>query len=286
MKKKVISLLVCMSLMLSICSPAFAVEVYQPVKTTFTYVDSEGTTCQIDIIINEKDNTVTTSSEEQEYLFDLNNNTITTTVLDVEVKTEPLNLPVSQNFVPAPASIAAAKEYIGLLQFKPAFDKTQGKNIYDMLYIYSRNSGTIEEEYTIHGDIADSITQIIGTLVTFFLGLGMLAEVAGQTAALLIGKLVDFGVIKVVGETVKKAFLETVDANKTGYELEATDPKTSRTRNYEGAKFVVISVGAHFNETYYSGYYPQFMEQEDVVVASGLYSSFFPYNFPGVSSYG
>jgi len=283
---KCIALMLVIVLCLPLSVPAFAYEAYEPVETVFTYIDAEGKTCHINISIDANNNTVITSYEDVEYIFDLNSETMTTVVLDDIKNTEPLELHIQRYLTPASNSVSSSKIELGLLQFNPVYDSDLGRNVYNSLKICSTDRGTVTEDYTIHGEEAESLTKIIGAFASFLIGTGMLAEVATTIVDKIIGELVDVGIIEVTGEIVKKAFLETVEARSTHYTLEASDLSSSRTRTYEGSRHVVISDGAHFNETYYSGYYPQFLEREDVAVAMWLYTDFFPYNFPGVRSYG
>ena len=61
--------------------------------------------------------------------------------------------------------------------------------------------------------------------------------------------------------------------------------KSDRSNEYEGSKHRVISTDAHYNETYYEGYYPQFFDERDSGIAYFMFWDMFGYDYPGVEKF-
>lgn len=282
--KKVLALVLIVAVLMPATAPAIASTIIPEesniLKETLTYVDIEGNTCYISIVIDQTLNKVITTYNSEECVVDLNNNTIMTTYANGTSATEALNLP--QHIDSALTSRAVgSRSYMGEIQFNPAFDQALGGTVNCALHFYAIDCGYTDDYYEINGKAYDSLSAIIAVTAAYFLGLGMV-KCAAALAETLFGAFISEGIILVVGNVIKSTFVETVRALNYLYDVDVINTSASRMLTYRGSKHVVTSAGIHFNETYHEGVYPQLIVNQDNAIAVDLFGTFFLYSYPGV----
>lgn len=286
--KKLISLFLVLAMLFAISVPALAVDsrqVKKPIAKTIindsvTYVDMSGTLNTIYITIDQNKKIVTTKYDNDVHTFDLNNNTVTHHINN-STTTEKLEL--NKMSPTRKAQSNSTSTFWGTVKYNTYNDPFLGA-INDSLKIYATNNGTVKGNYVINGDAYDSAASIIGYFVSYLVGFGI-GVAAPEIANSIWGALITDGIVKVSGDIIKEKFTTTVTAQNTYYDTEAINPKISGSRTYEGSMHKIVSSGASFNQTFYEGYYPQFLSIKDNAVAYWMFSDFFGYDYPGVKSY-
>lgn len=173
---------------------------------------------------------------------------------------------------------SASYIYQGRINFKTFYDDF-GDSHTDKLSIYQQTGETTYEYKTINaaeGTLASLAIGVIAAALTVFCpALAVVSTDLFYAAVYAVGTSIIAG--KVQGAITKKYYVRT-----TAYNIKARDLATSRDRVYDAERYqTALDGGGYSSEYYYDGYLPW----KSSTVAFWMFSDFWGYTFPGVSSY-
>lgn len=152
-------------------------------------------------------------------------------------------------------------------------------NYTDKLHIYKDGGSTTYTYKTINsaaGTAASVVISVVAAVLTVLYGpLGSLAANLVASAAVAVGTTIVGGIIQ--GAISKRYYVQT-----TFFNVKAKDLPTSRERFYTAKQYRLALEGGGYSSSYYfEGYLPW----NSNAVAYWMFSDFFAYQYPGVSSY-
>ncbi|WP_298035266.1 hypothetical protein [uncultured Dysosmobacter sp.] len=100
----------------------------------------------------------------------------------------------------------------------------------------------------------------------------------------IVDSLIATAVIVVVNGVITAIASPTIMATGMNYDVKATDPFGNRSVEVEGT-FMKCTAGSRLNETFSSGYYPQFLKNKDESTASDFFVLFRDMGYNGVKTY-
>ena len=291
MKKRVASIFLALSLMLTMCIPVSAKnyssdELSGDYESVIEYYDSQGKKCYVELTYDATDNTIVTADSKAKWTFDLNTEEVIREDLNTgEVLCKTVELPTSNM---APETRPAATNtyvYAGRVYYNP-YIAPSGDSYDCSLEIYGAEIGSGDDEFTVNGDAYDTVSGVIGLITAALAGVGLSLDIAEIVGSSILGYLIEEGIGAITDDVIKEAFTETFYTDATYYSLKAVDPDLDTFRVYDdGVMHHVRSQKAGYNEYYYEGYYPQFLQEEDTAVAYWLYTDFWGFDYPGVDRF-
>lgn len=173
---------------------------------------------------------------------------------------------------------SASYIYQGRINFKTFYDDS-GDSHTDKLSIYQQTGATTYEYKTINaaeGTIASLAIGVIAAALTVFCpALAVVSTDLFYAAAYAVGSAIIAG--KVQSAITKEYYVRT-----TAYNIKASDLATSRNNVYDAERYqTALDGGGYSSEYYYDGYLPW----KNSTVAYWMFSDFWGYTYPGVSSY-
>lgn len=300
--KKIIALLLTLSLVFTFTTPAFAANKSTALKevSVSSFVDGEG-----------KKNTVYVSSSQigtahvEYYIDGVLTNTVDAELLDfnsadidsvrnssdVRIIYSDISSATSQSYVEPlsnylgysqitteSSKAASAYSYQGKIKYNTYYDWF-GNQYNDKLSIYQQTGSTTYEYKTVNaaqGAAASVVIAVIAAALTVVCpALAAVASNLLYAAAYAVGTTIVGGVVQ--GAITKQYYVRT-----TSYSVKARDVSTSRENIYDAERYqIALSGGGYSSEYYYEGYLPW----RTNAVAYWMFCDFWAYNYPGVSSY-
>lgn len=302
MKKKMISLLLVLALVVGICPAAFAGETVSPEVEDFSFIDAEGKvntiymsseqpgTSHVDyyiegVLVSQVDVALLGGVDRSTGTLD---DTTMVAITHTDVKsgvtthsTELVSRYIVSEEVEVPTLMAATPRvsvYQGRINYKTCYD--MDGNVYnDSLYIYCEEGRTklnTREVNATAGDAIETVVAIIGTALTF------VDPIKTFIAKSLLNAIIYTLGVNVVGSEIRDSFTEEYIVRETPCTVKARDVKTSRENTYQGCKYqVVYEEGDYSSEYVYEGY----MLWNTDEYAYYLFLDFWGYAYPGVKSY-
>lgn len=168
--------------------------------------------------------------------------------------------------------------YQGRINYNTYYDSF-GSQHNDKLSIYQQTGSTTYEYKTINaaqGAIASVVIGVIAAVLTVICpALSAVSTNLLYAAAYAAGTTIVGGIVQ--GAITKQYYTRT-----TNYNVKAIDLSTSRENIYNAERFqVALSGGGYSSEYYYEGYLPW----RTNAVAYWMFCDFWAYSYPGVSSY-
>ncbi len=302
MKKKMISLLLVLALVVGICPAAFAGETVSPEVEDFSFIDAEGKvntiymsseqpgTSHVDyyiegVLVSQVDVALLGGVDRSTGTLD---DTTMVAITHTDVKsgvtthsTELVSRYIVSEEVEVPTLMAATPRvlvYQGKINYKTCYD-IDGSVYNDSLYIYQEEGKTTYEYKTINAEAGWTAAVVIGVisaaLTLICPALTIVTEDLLYAAAYAAGTTIVGGVIQ--GAITKTYYVQT-----TPITTKARDIKTSRENTYTGERYQVALEGGGFSSEYcYEGY----AEWNSNDIAYLMFSDFWSYSYPGVKSY-
>ncbi len=193
---------------------------------------------------------------------------------------EPLSnyLSFSQTTAESPKA-TSAYSYQGKINYNTYYDSL-GNQYNNKLFIYQQTGDTTYEYKTINAAQGAIAAVVIGVIAAALTVVCPALSVAVSTdlfyaAAYAVG-------VTIVGGIVQGAITKQYYTRTTGYNVKARDFSTSREHIYNAKSFqVALSGGGYSSEYYYEGYLPW----RTNTVAYWMFCDFWVVSYPGVSSY-
>lgn len=300
--KKIIALLLTMTMIFTFTTPAFAAsesDALEGVQVS-SFIDGEG-----------KTNTVHISSSQigtahvDYYINGVLINTADVTLLEINsAGVDPINKSSSVRIVYNDIANAVSRSYIeplsnylsyshtttespksissysyqGRINYNTYYDSF-GNQYNDKLSIYQETGSTTYEYETVNaaqGAVASIVIGVIAAALTVICpALSVVSTNLLYAAAYAAGTTIVGGIVQ--GAIAKQYYVRT-----TNYNVKARDVSTSRENIYDAKRYqVALSGGGYSSEYYYEGYLPW----RTNAVAYWMFCDFWAYTYPGVSSY-
>lgn len=236
------------------------------------------------ILVNTSDAVI---DEPQKLTTNLNDNTGTIHITYTDMKTstsqhftEPISnyLTTEESINSINSSTNASYVHQGRINYKTYYDSF-GDSYTEKLDVYQKHMDDTYTYKTINADTGTAasviISAIAAALTIIFPGLAILSSEIFYAAAFSAG-------VSIVGGYVQGLISKRYYVKTTLYKVKAVDPVTSREQIYDGEQFrIALEGGGYSSDYYYDGYLPWNSNS----VASRMFSDFWAYPFPGVSSF-
>lgn len=291
--KKIISCILCLSLILSSLSTALAADISTTASvhtSTTTFLDGEGKENTVEITILQPGhsyveyyiegnliNTVdTTITEKNQAIVEVTNTSTGITYSSSEaVSNHIANAEILTTQVPS----ARSSTYLGTITYNPFYDhydtyRAYYLNVYRELIKNEQDYKTLNTEAGFLA--ATAVSMLAAALSIIFPPLAAVAQD-------LLGAMVYSAGTSIVGGIIQGAITKTYFADIMYYDITTIYPPLSRERTFEGEQFRILLPGGEYSSDYY---YDGFLPWNDNSVARVFYeNSFGTSYYPGVKSY-
>ena len=298
MRKRIISVLVCVSVLVSLALPATAVDTVA--DSVQTYYLSE--TSWLEFSHNETTQHVRSGDSDEFTIKQFYNNALLQevhgytggeylTVIDYQngevVNTELIRVadritPVETDNTVAQSTTTANSvgSVIGYITFNPMHYETTSRRI----CVFSNMDYHDNESYTIHASVSDTIATLAGLMVS---ALATILSDGQNICIQVITSIVSSLGGSVAGGAIGVKFSEPVSVDAYHYTLTGYDYSTGRyTEGYTGvARHVNTTRSKYYNEWFYDAYTPQAWKSSNLL-HSYFWSNLWPLDyFPGVKNF-
>lgn len=184
---------------------------------------------------------------------------------------------ITKDDVVEPKNIKSANTTLGYITYYKSMITEKEERI----RVYSNNTDTDFESYTIRGKETDTLAIIVGAIASVISVFVPAANVPRQIAVAIISALGG----SVAGEEIGIAFSEPVAVKSFYYELTGYNPANGRySLSYDGIERQVLTKNSdYYNEWFYEDYTPHTWKDEEL--ATSFWNDIFLVSCPGVKSY-
>lgn len=304
MKKKLVSILLCLAMSISIVSPVMAatpeVSDYNQKESVSFSTSSTG---RMDIIYKPEKNTTRTSDNNQNtfQIKQYENDELIQTVIGSpggdklivqnyekgEICNEEIILVADRiiaqkNETKPVMNVSATAASYGSLLGTIVYNKVVGGTIEEQIKVYSKLTNQDTESYTVNGKASDTLAIITGAILSALSVFLPAASIARQIAIAIISGVGG----SVAGGAIGKAFREEVAVYARHYRLTGYHVATGRySAGYNGiSRHVLTSNSNYYNQWFYEGYTPNTWKQGDNLAIT-LWNSMIGLPWPYVKAY-
>lgn len=299
MTKKVVSILLCLAIIMSMTVPAMAINTTVSEKTMRINVTED---VYLDIVISpNKERKVNADSGDEFIIRQYVNDNLTQVVSgevgtgkvfvvnyeNSKVKNEEVLFTADRATVKSstdeqPMEMRASSTNYGNVIGYIVYNKAYGSQREEELAVYSLKGTTKTGEYVINGAMGDTVSEfiaigfdLIGAIIPF-------KSIAIKIFTGIFLRHVSGG----IGDVITDSFTEEVDVKATPYTLRGYHAASNYySLGYEGTEYYVTSTSSdHYGEWYYEGYTPHTWKDGDIL-ANILWVSIFGGVYPYVKEY-
>ena len=297
MTKKVVSILLCLAIIMSMTVPAMATNATISDQTMRVNVTED---VYLDIVVSPNQERKVNSDSGDEFIIRQYKNDNLTQVVSGEVGTGKVfvvnyenskikneKVLLTANRVTVKSSIAeqrvemlASSTNYGNVLGYIVYNKAYGSQKEEELAVYSLNGTTQKGKYVINGAMGETVSEF---LAIGFDILGVIIPVEGIALKILTAIAIRH-VGGGIGDVITSSFTEEVDVEATPYTLRGYHAASNYySLGYEGTEYHVTSSN-HNGEWYYEGYTPHTWKDGDIL-ANILWISIFGGVYPYVKEY-
>lgn len=287
MLKKVICLLLVISLALSLSVNAIAAQTVTGKQSSFTFIDANGKSNEIVILINDDGmvhvehyiegtfvnytNAVLDDNEDVNFTTVYSNGTTNT-------YSESLSAYITEGTEILYDTRAGAYTYMGKINYNPYYDAV-GNSHAESLSVYQQQTSTpTTGTKVLNAEAGTVFTAFVSILSLFF---GQWASGLAEQAHQIAYEILDFLGVSVLEGIISKYVSTTCAVLSTAYSVRVHDYATSRVSYYDAEKYQIYLDGGTLSGLRYDGCMPW----NSTSIAYILFSDFFGVTYPGVRSY-
>ena len=287
--KKVLCIILCLSLFFTISPISYAVDTTLTENVIFSgsFIDSEGVTTRIERIRRPD------GSEYSKEYYDGNlclvtssttqdgNIHITTTDVENNITTTDI-VPLSDTIISTsthkemPTPVRAPKYFMGQIHYNTLY--ADGIPYTLQLGYYQQKMSTQDVIRVLNSQAGKSysyLVELVAIAVAAFFVINY--GVAYSLVHFLVQKAGIAVVENVIQEPINEQYLVRVE----NYDISVIDPDTSREQHFDGIRYRPLVDNAPVTDYQYD----EFMPWNDTNVAYWLFTSFWPFNYPGVNRF-